>query len=92
MLLSELSGKEIIDLTKGQKLGLLGNTDLEIDEATGKIIAIHISNSQWLGFKKKGEDVRISWDCIRKIGTDMIMIETGTGSIDHGHKKNSTSP
>ncbi len=76
MLLSELSGKEIIDLSKGEKLGLLGNADLEVDENTGQIIAILISASQWFGMKKKGNEVRIPWNSIRKIGTDMIMVES----------------
>ncbi len=83
MLLSELGNKEVIDLNKGEKLGLLGNADLEIDEQSGQIIAILISTSQWLGFKKKGNEIRVPWSCIKKIGADMIMIETPNGiSLD----------
>jgi YlmC/YmxH family sporulation protein len=75
MLLSELSGKEIVDLRKAERLGLLGQTDLEIDDATGQITALLISTTQWFGLKKKGSEVRVPWQNIKKIGSDMIMIE-----------------
>ncbi len=42
MRLSELSGKEIVDLKKAERLGVLGQTDLEIDETTGHIKAFII--------------------------------------------------
>ena len=33
MRLSELSGKEIVDLERAEKMGVLGHADLEIDES-----------------------------------------------------------
>ena len=38
MRLSELSGKEIVDVKKAERLGVLGHTDLEINEQTGQIV------------------------------------------------------
>lgn len=40
MRLSELSGKEIIDLDHGERMGMLGGSDLLIDETTGSIESI----------------------------------------------------
>ena len=39
--LSELSGKEIVDVNRAERLGVLGQTDLEINESTGQIEAIN---------------------------------------------------
>ena len=36
--LSELSGKEIVDARRAERLGVLGQTDLEINEQTGQTI------------------------------------------------------
>ena len=75
MRLSEKNGKEIIDLKKGERMGVLGQADLEIDETTGHIKALLIPTLKWLGFRKQGEEVRVSWNQIKKIGKDMIIID-----------------
>ncbi|WP_102346894.1 YlmC/YmxH family sporulation protein [Bacillus sp. Marseille-P3661] len=75
MRLSEINGKEIIDLEKGERMGVLGQADLEIDEQTGHIKALIIPTTKWFGFRKQGAEARIPWNNIRKIGTDMIIID-----------------
>ena len=37
MRLSELSGKEIVDVNRAERLGVLGQTDLEINERMDKL-------------------------------------------------------
>lgn len=69
-----LSGKEIVDIYSGSRLGVLGQTDIELDEKTGQISAFIIPNYSWLGMKKEGENLRINWSDIQKIGEDMIMV------------------
>lgn len=71
----EISGKEIVNITEGSRLGILGQTDLEIDKETGQIMAFIISDYKWFGLKKDDGDVKIPWQAIKKIGKDMIMIE-----------------
>lgn len=73
--LSELSGKEIVDVKKAERLGILGQTDLEIDEKTGQIQALLIPSLKWFGLKRVGGEVRVPWRHIKKIGTDMIIID-----------------
>ncbi|SDJ71443.1 YlmC/YmxH family sporulation protein [Sediminibacillus albus] len=72
----ELSGKEIVDVGSGSRLGILGHTDLEFNEETGQIESFIIPNYKWFGMKKEGENVRISWRDIKKIGEDMIIIDS----------------
>lgn len=75
MRLSELSGKEIVNVKKAERLGILGNTDLEINEKTGQIQALIIpTGGKW--FKRKyGGEIRVPWKHIKKIGTDMIILD-----------------
>lgn len=72
---SEISGKEIVNVSQGMRLGVLGQTDLEIDPSTGRIKAFIVPSYKWFGLKKEGEEVKIHWDDIKKIGEDMIMVE-----------------
>ena len=53
MRLSQLSGKELIDIEKGRKLGVLGQTDLLFDEKTGLLKELIIPKSSWMGLKRK---------------------------------------
>lgn len=75
MRLSELSGKEIVDVKKAERLGVLGQTDLEINETNGQIQALLIPSLKWFGFKRHGGEVRVPWQHIKKIGNDMIIID-----------------
>lgn len=75
MRLSELSGKEIVDMKRAERLGVLGQTDLEINEGTGQIQALLIPSLKWFGLRKQGREVRVPWQQIKKIGTDMIIID-----------------
>ncbi len=75
MRLSEMSGKEIVDVKRAERLGILGHTDLEINENTGEIRSLIIPSLKWFGLKKEGSDIRVPWNHIKKIGTDMIIID-----------------
>ncbi|CQR47648.1 PRC-barrel domain protein [Paraliobacillus sp. PM-2] len=70
----DLSSKEIVDIQTGTRLGVLGQTDIELDEKTGEIVAFIIPNYSWFGMKKEDVNLRIKWSDIEKIGEDMIMI------------------
>lgn len=70
-----MSGKEIVDVKRAERLGILGHTDLEINENTGEIRSLIIPSLRWFGLKKEGRDIRVPWNHIKKIGTDMIIID-----------------
>ena len=72
----EMSDKEIIDVHSGSRLGVLGQTDIEINIQTGQIESFLIPNYKWFGFKKEEQTERIQWNMIEKIGKDIILINT----------------
>ncbi|MDC3416351.1 YlmC/YmxH family sporulation protein [Aquibacillus salsiterrae] len=72
----DLSNKEIVNVKSGSRLGVLGQTDLEINEQTGHIESFIVSNYSWFGMKREGNSSRIHWDQIKKIGDDMVIIES----------------
>ncbi|MGF2615700.1 YlmC/YmxH family sporulation protein [Rossellomorea vietnamensis] len=73
MRLSELSGKEIVDYKRAERLGVLGQTDLEFNERTGQINALVIPTGKWM--RKQSAEIRVPWHHIRTIGSDMIILE-----------------
>ncbi|MGG0359154.1 YlmC/YmxH family sporulation protein [Bacillus tropicus] len=75
MRLSELSGKEIVNLERAEKMGVLGYVDLEIDEKDGQIQALIIPVGKWGGFKKEPQEIRVAWRQIKKVGHDMILCD-----------------
>ncbi|RDI47405.1 YlmC/YmxH family sporulation protein [Falsibacillus pallidus] len=75
MRLSELSGKEIVDYRKAERLGILGHTDLEIDVRTGEISSLIIPTGKWFGSRGRGAEIRVPWNHIRTIGSDMMILE-----------------
>ncbi|ADD02440.1 sporulation protein, YlmC/YmxH family [Thermoanaerobacter mathranii subsp. mathranii str. A3] len=74
MRLSEFGNKEIVNLTDGRRWGLVEDSDLVIDEETGRIHSIIVYESGGL-FRGKTNYIEISWDSIRKIGDDMLIVE-----------------
>lgn len=71
----EISGKEIINIETGSRLGILGQTDLKIDKKTGKIIYLIVPTYSWFGFKRNDEQTEVPWERIKKIGKDIILID-----------------
>ncbi len=74
--LSEIANKEIIDFEKGERLGILGQTDVLLDEQSGDIHAFVVPVSKWYQFNRKDKEVTVYWQQIKKIGQDMIIIDT----------------
>ena len=76
MNLSEIAGKEIVNLVTGERLGVVGECDLIIDETNGKILALLIPKEKGLFGRKRDNDVlEVPWRSVKKIRNDMIIIE-----------------
>jgi YlmC/YmxH family sporulation protein len=80
MRLKDIAEKEIVDVSEGIRLGILGQTDLEINEQTGQIEAFIIPSFKWFGIKKDDEELKIRWSSIKKIGEDMILVKNDSFS------------
>lgn len=74
--ISEIKQKEVISLSDGRRLGIV--YDVEINMEKGCIDAIIIPGSgRILGIFSKESDIIISWDSIKKIGVDAILVDNG---------------
>ena len=74
---SELKQKEVININDGRRLGMV--YDMEINMETGELESIVIPGSgKLLGFFSKDSDIVVSWSNIRKIGVDVILVESPT--------------
>lgn len=75
MKLSELGGKEIVNLNNGCHLGIIANSDIVINEETGQIVSLLLPDKSQFGFFNNKYLVEIPWNSIKKIGNDMIIVE-----------------
>lgn len=72
---SELRQKEVINIKTGKRLGNV--IDYDIDLRSGRIIGVSIPVQGKFSILSKGDqDIFISWEKIKKIGDDVILIET----------------
>jgi YlmC/YmxH family sporulation protein len=73
MKLSELVGKEIINLADGERLGIVTDTELVIDSETGKIDSIVVPRRG--GFSRRRSSFVIPWKAIKRIGAELIIVD-----------------
>ena len=72
---TDLQCKEVICMSNGQRLGFI--TDVQIELAEGTICAIVIPGPcRWLGIAGRNDDYIIPWSCIRRIGPDIVLVDT----------------
>ncbi|MBR7552939.1 YlmC/YmxH family sporulation protein [Allobacillus sp. GCM10007491] len=74
----ELSGKELIDADNGTRLGVLGQTDLNINPVDGMVEEIVIQDYNMLGLRKGETGTTIRWTDLEVIGDDLIVIKRKT--------------
>ena len=66
--------KEIINICTGHRLGFVG--DVEIDLATGRLLAFIVPGRlRFFGLLGREEDYVIPFDCVSRIGDDIILAE-----------------
>lgn len=72
---NQLRDKEVINLCDGKRLGYV--CDAEIDTCSGRICALIVPGApKCLGFVR-GENLRIPWECVERIGDDLILVNGG---------------
>ncbi|WP_408955884.1 YlmC/YmxH family sporulation protein [Natroniella sp. ANB-PHB2] len=75
---SELKAKEIINVSNGQRLGMI--EDIDIDLAAGKINGIIVPKEEKvLKLFRENNNLYISWSNIEKIGEDVILVTINDG-------------
>ena len=77
---SELSAKDVVNISNGQQLGEI--IDVDIDLGEGRIKGIMIpQQSSLFNFLAKGDNIYIAWDDIHKIGEDVILVKLVTDDM-----------
>lgn len=77
--ISEIGIKKIVNTTDGRVLGQIN--DFEIDPNEGKIRSIVLPVCGKTGFFRRKEFISIPWHEIKKIGFDVILVESAGQNI-----------
>ncbi len=71
---TDLRCKEVINISDGQRLGYVSDVELLLPE--GKAVALIVPGpSRFLGLAGCKDDFVIPWNCIKRIGEDIILAE-----------------
>lgn len=70
---SQLAQREIINLWNGHRLGPIGQADLLVDEASGRIEELLVPPHQ--GIWRARRSVVIPWQAVRRVGPEVIIVE-----------------
>ena len=72
--ISQLQCKEVICISSGQRLGFIQDVEVEVPE--GKICALIVPGPcKLMGLGPSRHDYRIPWNCIRRIGPDIVLVD-----------------
>ena len=72
--IADLRCKEVINICSGFRLGFV--CDVIVNTATGQVLAIVVpGRCRFLGLFGREDDYVVPWECIRRIGDDIILIE-----------------
>lgn len=75
MKFTDLQCKEVICIATGQRLGFV--SDIQITMPEGNVCAVIVPcPGKFLGLSGHPSDYRIPWSCIKKIGPDIILVDT----------------
>lgn len=74
--IADLRCKEIINVSDGSRYGYVG--DVEVDLESGRVRALVVPGRLRLfGLLGREADRVFPWDCVRRFGEDIILVEAG---------------
>ena len=75
---SEFREREVICIRTGARLGFVG--DVEFQSTEGRVTALIVpGRARYLGLFGREEDYILPWECITRVGEDVILIESDRG-------------
>lgn len=88
----DLRAKEVVNLCDGKKLGNI--IDLIFDTTCARITGLVVPcEKSFLNIFKNNNDIFIPYKCIRKIGTDIILVELSpVGALSKPNNENKQQP
>jgi len=72
---SELRALDVINVTDGRRLGNVFDIALDVDSGQIRALVVPSEKPSWFAFFRQGVDVEVPWECIVKIGLDVILVE-----------------
>ncbi len=83
MNLSDLEGKEIINIYNGCRLGLVAGTDIIFNPRNGHLESIVIpEGSGLMGFFGQEKYLVIPWESIVKVGDEVIIVDLDSDNYE----------
>ncbi len=74
MRVTELHCKEVICVADGRRLGFVSDVQIRVPE--GEVVAIVVPGpSRLFGVLGGSDDFVIPWNCIKRIGPDIILVD-----------------
>ena len=74
MKFTQLQCKEVICVNDGRRLGFISDVEVEVPE--GNICAIIVPGPcRFLGLFGRKDDFCIPWNCIRRVGPDIVLVD-----------------
>ena len=71
---NDIRCKEIINVRNGCRIGF--PDDIEFDSCTAKICRLVVfGRAKFFGLFGRGEEYYLPWECIQRIGDDIILID-----------------
>lgn len=80
MRLSELVGKEIINLYDGTRMGHMMASDLIIDSQTGMIVALVVP-VRGLNLLGGRQNLTIPWEAVKKVGLEILVVDLDQSQV-----------
>ena len=72
---TSLQCKEVICVSDGRRLGFI--SDVQVDVPEGRVCAIVVPcPCRFFGIVGRTEDFIIPWNCIKRIGPDIVLVDT----------------
>ncbi len=76
MRLNDLVGKEMVNIFDGMRMGTVGDSDMLVDSATGRIVSIILPNrGNVLNFWADRQKLVIPWEAVKKVGREVIVVD-----------------
>jgi YlmC/YmxH family sporulation protein len=70
----ELRCKEVINIHDGCRLGYADDVELRLPEGQACALVVY-GRGRWFGLFGRGEEYYIPWECIQRIGDDIILVD-----------------
>ena len=73
--LTDLQSKEVICISDGRRLGFISDVQVEVPE--GRVCAVVVPGpARLFGLGGRREDYLIPWSAIKRIGPDIVLVDT----------------